>query len=232
MHRLFTIIPKENLSDQMLEKIQVNLSINIDDADIGKIMTYHSDCLNSPEWPRREKHSLGNSTLWSAISENHRYNSLLWAEEDLARRKLAPDAEIAANKRNIDQFNQSRNNAIEAIDEHLLAWAFKLNPSPSAKKAKINSETAGSIIDRLSILSLKKQAFSKQLERMDVEESHIKTCREKLMQLSSQEQDLANCYSELISDAKCGIIRWKIYRQFKMYNDPSLNPQIYLESKQ
>jgi hypothetical protein len=213
----------------MLEKNRRNPSVVIHDADISKIMAYHSSCANSQEWPHHEEHPPTNTTLWGAISENHRNNSLLWAEEDLARRKLAPDAEIAANKRNIDKFNQARNDAIEAIDEHLLAWAYNLKSS--TKNAKINSESAGSIIDRLSILCLKKRAFSKQLERIDVEESHINTCHERLLQLSLQERDLADCYSELISDAKQGIIRWKIYKQFKMYNDPSLNPQIYLESK-
>ena len=54
---------------------------------------------------------------WQAIEDNHRCNCLLWDEEDLARRRQVPDAEIAANKRAIDGHNQKRNDAIERIDE-------------------------------------------------------------------------------------------------------------------
>ena len=63
--------------------------------------------------------------LWQAIEDNHRYNCLLWDEEDLARRRNVPDAEIAGNKRAIDGYNQKRNDAIERIDEQLAAISFR-----------------------------------------------------------------------------------------------------------
>jgi hypothetical protein len=58
----------------------------------------------------------GHRWLWRD-RDNHRCNCLLWDEEDLARRRKRPDAEIAANKRAIDGYNQKRNDAIERIDE-------------------------------------------------------------------------------------------------------------------
>ena len=58
--------------------------------------------------------------LWHWVTTNHRFNSLLWAEEDLARRTQVADADIAANKRAIDRYNQARNDATERVDEWLL----------------------------------------------------------------------------------------------------------------
>src|SRR5262249_29822851 len=65
-------------------------------------------------------HAASTSDLWRAIADNHRLNDLLWKEEDLARRRSVPDSEIAKNKRNIDGYNQQRNDSIERIDETLL----------------------------------------------------------------------------------------------------------------
>src|SRR5512132_4460059 len=84
--------------------------------------------------------------LWQAVEDNHRCNCLLWDEEDLARRRSVPDAEIAANKRAIDGYNQKRNDAIERIDEQLLSLFRNKRDG-----ARLNSETAGGMTDRLSI---------------------------------------------------------------------------------
>ena len=214
---------------QMNDKNLFHTSSSSPKLNIIKITEFHRECLEATNWPTHKNHGNNCEDLWGAITENHKNNSLLWAEEDLARRRLASDSEIAANKRNIDRFNQARNDAIEAIDEHLLAQI--LQSTPSAKIGQINSESAGSIIDRLSILTLKKHAFSRQIARIDVDSHHIKNCQSKLVRLSDQEQDLTTCFASLMADAERGLIRWKIYRQFKMYNDPRLNPQIYLESQ-
>ena len=90
--------------------------------------------------------------VWQKIDENHRCNALLWMEEDKARRMDVADAYIAACKRRIDRYNQQRNDAVEAIDERLLQALGRL---PRHSGARLHSETAGAMIDRLSILSLK-----------------------------------------------------------------------------
>ena len=71
----------------------------------------------------------------AAIEDNHRHNRLLWDEEDLARRRNVPDSEIAANKRAIDGYNQKRNDAIERIDEQLLASSFR-SPARCGRQAQ------------------------------------------------------------------------------------------------
>ena len=88
--------------------------------------------------------------LWRAIADNHRHNALLWDEEDLARRRNVPDSAIAANKRAIDAHNQKRNDAVERIDEVILKAFEKVRLDAHAR---LSSETAGAMIDRLSILS-------------------------------------------------------------------------------
>jgi len=168
------------------------------------------------------------SALWGAIAENHRHNRLLWAEEDLARRKNVADAEIAANKRNIDRYNQKRNDAIEQIDEELLRLLSTVQPGP---QARLNSETPGAMVDRLSILSLRIRAMKLQTERKDANRAHIDSCAAKLARLHEQRSDLASCLDQLLADCARGSGRFKIYRQFKMYNDPALNPAVYGESK-
>lgn len=162
--------------------------------------------------------------LWKAIEDNHRCNCLLWDEEDLARRRDVPDAEIAANKRAIDGYNQKRNDAIERVDEHLLSV---LSGQENSKDARLSSETPGGMIDRLSILSLKIRNMRLQTLRTDVAREHVETCRAKLSRLEEQRADLAACLDRLLAECARGESRFKVYRQFKMYNDPSLNPALY-----
>ena len=165
---------------------------------------------------------------WSAIEDNHRHNCLLWDEEDLARRRNVPDAEIAANKRAIDRYNQNRNDAIERTDEALLA---ALADAPRTAHARLNSETAGAMTDRLSILALKIHHMRLQIARSDVDRAHIESCQAKLARCVEQRADLAGCFDRLLAECRSGASRFKVYRQFKMYNDPKLNPALYNESK-
>jgi hypothetical protein len=171
------------------------------------------------------EHAFG---LWQAIEDNHRCNCLLWDEEDLARRRNVADAEIAANKRAIDGCNQKRNDAIERIDEQLLTALAGVKRRPDAR---LSSETGGGMIDRLSILSLKIHHMRLQTKRTDVERAHIESCEEKLARLLEQRTDLAECLDRLLAEAARGESYFKVYRQFKMYNDPKLNPAIYGEKR-
>ena len=165
--------------------------------------------------------------LWQAIAANHRHNRMLWDEEDLARRRHAPDAEIAANKRAIDAHNQKRNDAIERIDELLLQ---ALRGVTRKADARLSSETAGAMIDRLSILALKIRAMRAQTLRTDVDREHLEACGAKLARLMEQRGDLAACLDRLLAECERGESYFKIYRQFKMYNDPTLNPALYNEA--
>ena len=112
--------------------------------------------------------------LWSAIEENHRRNGDIWQQEDLARRPDVADSEIAQNKRTVDLHNQKRNDAIERIDELILE---SLQSVPRKPHARMNSETAGSMIDRLSVLALRIHHMRIQTERRDVDRTSHRCLR-------------------------------------------------------
>jgi hypothetical protein len=187
-----------------------------------EITALHDYALLAPGQPARFKEG-----IWAAIEANHWHNCSLWEQEDLARRRDVPDAEIASNKRAIDAHNQKRNDAIEKIDEALLAVLEQITRTRNARQ---HSETAGAMIDRLSILSLKIKAMRAQTERTDVDRAHLDACVAKLNLLSRQRADLAACLDRLLAEAQRGETFFKVYRQFKMYNDPKLNPAMYGEA--
>jgi Protein of unknown function (DUF4254) len=188
----------------------------------AEITALHDYALAAPGQPARFE-----SGVWEAIETNHWHNSVLWEQEDLARRRHVPDSDIASNKRAIDTNNQKRNDAIERIDEMLLNFLEKAKKRPEAKQ---NSETPGAMIDRLSILSLKIHHMRLQAERTDVEPAHTESCLAKLQKLTEQRTDLAACLDRLLAEAARGESYFKVYRQFKAYNDPSLNPAMYGEA--
>ncbi len=161
--------------------------------------------------------------LWHFIERNHKCNQLLWGQEDLARRNDVEPAEIVKNKRAIDQYNQIRNDAIEKIDEVIL---WKLESVILKDGAQQNSESAGSMIDRMSILALKINAVGLQAKRTDVDSRHIDLCIARLQVLNEQRQDLAAALDALIIDFEKGRRFYKVYRQYKMYNDPKFNVNI------
>lgn len=152
-------------------------------------------------------------------------NYSLWHEEDKARRTDVDDSLIASVKRNIDRFNQQRNDLIERLDEAILGW---LNGMCSmADNLPINSETPGSIADRISIMSLKIYHMHEDTLRDDIDDEHRQKSLHKLSVLREQRADLETALHRLLDDYLDGNKKMKIYRQFKMYNDPSLNPELY-----
>ena len=191
-----------------------------------EITKLHDQYLLDPTWPNDFTLQYQSThTIFEYIEANHFFNTKLWNEEDLARRKKVSDTEIAKNKRAIDNFNQKRNDYIERIDNFI----FKSIPFLTEAQGKQNSETLGAMIDRLSILSLKIFHMSLQTLRDDVEKSHIEVCTNKLIILKKQRHDLFACFDELMRDCQDGLRHFKLYRQFKMYNDPNLNPKMYSE---
>jgi len=189
------------------------------------LIAFHDACLLAERWAKDgpPRHSAG---IWQLAELNHRYNCLLWDEEDLARRTKVSDSEIAANKRAIDGYNQKRNDAIERLDESLLEALSGVVRRPGAR---LNSETAGSMTDRMSILALKIHHMGLQMRRSDVDRAHVESCTARHARFLEQRRDLAGCLDRLLDEASRGEAWFRVYRQFKMYNDPRLNPAIYGE---
>jgi hypothetical protein len=170
------------------------------------------------------------ATDWlAAVARQHRANFDLWHIEDEARAPGATDAELAAVKRRIDLTNQRRNDLAEELDSALLAWlGIRGLPNPGAE---LHSESPGLIVDRLSILALKIYHMREEAERADAPAGHAERNRERLDLLEQQRADLAGCLDALWRQTLTGTRRFKLYRQLKMYNDPSLNPAIYRKTR-
>jgi hypothetical protein len=163
------------------------------------------------------------STSWDAlILDQHRANFDLWHHEDAARDLLASDHDITGYKHAIDALNQRRNDLAEQIDLRLLAEI-----STQSDAAPLQSETPGMMIDRLSILALKRFHTEEETRRAGAQPAHHQRNRDRLAILNVQSRDLAGCLDQLWLDILNGRRRFKLYLQMKMYNDPTLNPVLY-----
>src|SRR5690349_11366073 len=129
--------------------------------DISRILELQQDSI--VQW-HKQLLTKENSAPWSFIEENTKWNFLLWHEEDIARIRDIDPLRIVEAKRNIDRYNQARNNAMEIIDEWILQYLIgKQVQAPD----QIHSETPGMMIDRLSILQLKKYHMHEETLRTD-----------------------------------------------------------------
>ncbi len=176
-------------------------------------------------WHQAEVQSAGEG-FWRLVSEQFRFNFLLWHEEDIARSREVSDEQIATVKRAIDRYNQQRNDHIEKLDDFITEELDRRNvvPVPGARQ---NTETLGSVIDRLSILALRIFHLEEQRDRDDATEEHRENVARKLAIALVQMEDLSRGLQELKEDLFSGAKRHKTYRQLKMYNDPTMNPYLY-----
>ena len=127
-------------------------------------------------------------------------------------------------KRRIDKSNQDRTDLVELIDSYFLDKYKDVEILPDAT---INTESPAWAIDRLSILALKIFHMREQVERIDSTPEHHESCQQKLNVLLEQQKDLSSAIDQLLGDIETGKKFMKVYKQMKMYNDPSLNPVLY-----
>jgi hypothetical protein len=164
------------------------------------------------------------ATLRALVEAGHFANFTIWGLEDEARRRDVGDARIAAVKRAIDPWNQRRNDLMERIDAAILAHFAKVDLAGS----ELHSETAGLMIDRLSILALK----IRNMERIARDASEhgegalVGECSARAGVLRAQRSDLAGCFDRLLEDFGAGRRHFRSYLQLKAYNDARLNPAL------
>jgi hypothetical protein len=191
--------------------------------DVDLILELQKNCIT--DW-HKEMILTQTELPWAYIEENNQYNFSLWHEEDIARIKDIDPLRIVEAKRNIDKFNQLRNNAIEKIDEWILTFLAAGNDS----ELPMHSETPGMMMDRLSIMALKRYHMFEETVRPGASDEHKTKCSYKVSVLDEQIDDLADCLQYVLQLLSQGKLKFKVYRQFKMYNDPELNPQLYKRS--
>ncbi len=155
-------------------------------------------------------------------------DTVQWHLEDIIRDPHINPVDGMEIKHRIDRSNQDRTDLVEQIDSYFRQLYADVKPLPDAK---INTESPAWAIDRLSILALKIYHMKEQTMRTDASAEHIAKCQAKLDVLLEQQKDLSQAIEELMEDIKAGRKYMKVYRQMKMYNDPSTNPILYGENK-
>jgi hypothetical protein len=192
------------------------------EIDAVSVVWFHDRQLRERDWPVMSRGG-GASGAWEAIDANHRYNGLLWREADRTRRLDVPPAEIAAGRRLIDRYDRKRSDAVESIDKVLLAGLHHVVRRPGAR---LSSDTAGVIIDRLSGLALHIHRMRGQVLRVDADagtdEAHVGACTAKLERLLAQRHDLMCCLDRLLAEARAGLAYFTPGRQARMESDLAL----------
>lgn len=189
--------------------------------NVPTVLTLHKSAIL--EWKVSDV-TFKNQDIYKLVEENHAFNYQLWHAEDKARRDDMGAEFVYKAKRAIDGFNQQRNNRMEAMDE----WFFNALKPTQEPTCPVHSESPGMIIDRLSILALKAYHMEEQTRREDASEAHKKTCANKLGVIHQQLNQLSLCLEQLLVEIQSQKRTFKVYHQFKMYNDPALNPELYL----
>lgn len=154
-------------------------------------------------------------------------DTVQWHYEDIIRDPHIDPVAALQLKRRIDQSNQDRTDLVEQIDSYFRHTYSNVKPLPDAT---INTESPAWAIDRLSILALKIYHMREQAERTDASDEHRQKCQAKLDVLLEQQKDLSTAIDQLLDDIAAGRKYMKVYRQMKMYNDPSTNPILYKKS--
>lgn len=178
-----------------------------------------------------------NATLVNPYSENTIEGSLFkknwidavqWHLEDIIRDPKINPIKALELKRWIDRSNQERTDLVELIDSYFLT---KYKDVKLLSGATINTESPAWAIDRQSILALKIYHMQQEVTRKDADPEHLAKCHTKLNVLLDQKKDLSSAIDQLIADIESGRKYMKVYKQMKMYNDPSLNPVLYAKQK-
>ena len=151
-------------------------------------------------------------------------DAVQWHLEDLIRDPNINPEKALLLKRRIDKSNQDRTDLVEQIDSYFLEYFKDVRPQNGAT---INTESPAWAVDRLSILALKIYHMEQEVSRANASADHVATCRQKLTILLEQRKDLSMAIDQLLDDIANGRKYMKVYRQMKMYNDPSLNPILY-----
>ena len=151
-------------------------------------------------------------------------DTVQWHFEDIIRDPQIDSAEALVLKRRIDKSNQDRTDLVEQIDSYFRETYKDVKVQPDAR---INTESPAWAVDRLSILALKIYHMKEQVARPEASAEHKAKCQAKLNVLLEQQVDLSTAIDQLLEDIEAGRKYMKVYRQMKMYNDPSTNPVLY-----
>ena len=151
-------------------------------------------------------------------------DTIQWHLEDIIRNPEISPKDALQIKRKIDLSNQDRTDMVEELDDYFFE---KYTNSTKSKLAILNTETPAWAIDRLSILALKIYHMNEEANRKSASNEHRKKCSKKLEGLLVQRKNLSKAIDQLLENISKGRVIISTYKQMKMYNDDSLNPELY-----
>ena len=184
------------------------------------VVDYHKT--NDVDTPIQNPYAQG--TIENDLYLKNWIDVVQWHLEDIIRDPQIDPVAALALKRRIDKSNQDRTDLVERIDSYF--WE-KFHNVPALPEARINTESPAWAIDRLSILHVKIYHMQEQVDRQDVSAEQHEKCVQKLAVLKEQLTDMTTSITQLLDDYAAGRRIMKVYRQMKMYNDPTLNPVLY-----
>lgn len=150
--------------------------------------------------PEKDLHRLD-----AAITRLHSVNAHLWNTEDRVRATSLPADRVADFKREIDQLNAERNALAERADEVLgpLAGAARAD-------APLHTETLASVLDRLSVLTLRIWHSERASDRDDLAKRRVPA-------LHRQRDELFTALDSLTADVLAGTRRLPLPARYKLY---------------
>ncbi|WDT92314.1 DUF4254 domain-containing protein [Streptomyces sp. SCSIO-PteL053] len=150
--------------------------------------------------------------LDDTITRLHTVNGRLWDTEDRVRSALLSAAQVADCKREIDQLNAERNLLAERADEVLGSLA-----DAGRADVPLHTETLASVIDRLSVLTLRIWHSERAAVRDEL-------ARRRVPALHGQREELCAALDALVSDVVAGRRRLPVPARFKLYGRDDAAP--------
>ena len=161
----------------------------------------------------------------------HEQNFRLWHQEDIARSPDVTDAEMAGVKRAIDQLNQQRNDLIERLDDCPRGRTGGGGRATAADGPAEHGNTRQR--DRppfdSGLAALSHGGAGRPAGTPTRTTSPRPATGSKFFASSTAISPTS--LGELLADIFAGRKRLQVYRQFKMYNDPTMNPYLYAAKK-
>jgi len=196
-----------------------------DFASVEAILTdvinhWHEQEESITDWPSAlEAIPLGRPEGWARTAERLQLiNTFQWHEEDKSRDHGADDAILAGTKRSIDASNRRRVQNIDALDDLIFTGLKEAGLLKDG--AQLNSESPGSIIDRLTVLALKVYHVEEALAAFRAGGEDPGAMQDRLDTLTEQTRDLGACLDRMLTGIRAGDMGLKLYRQVKVYREP------------
>ena len=173
------------------------------EIDAATVVWYHDRQLRERDWPIMSHGPIPScpSGVWEWIAANHRYNGLGQRERTRMGRLDVSPAEIGAGKRLAERYDQKRRDAQDAIDRALLAGLRDVACRPDAR---LSDDTAGAMIDRLSVLALQIAHVRAQARCTHADADDVHAATGKLERLLAQRRDVMACLDALLAEARAG----------------------------